>query len=141
MPNKPKLREKSCEHCGNTFLAAKSRTKYCSNDCKYAARVNDPNQLFKYGKEISGTRLRKAMIAVGVEYVCFACGMLPVWQGNPLTIEVDHINGSRVDCRLINLRFLCPNCHSQTPTFRAGNRGNCVVVVENAMELELSTGQ
>jgi hypothetical protein len=39
------------------------------------------------------------------------------WRGQPLSLHLDHINGEHTDNRLENLRFLCPNCHSQTPTY------------------------
>jgi 5-methylcytosine-specific restriction endonuclease McrA len=46
------------------------------------------------------------------------------WLGKPLTLELDHVNGDNTDNRRENLRFLCPNCHSQTPTYRRKNRKN-----------------
>src|SRR5436309_2821566 len=51
---------------------------------------------------------------------CYTCG-LTEWLGKPLTLVLDHINGVRNDNRLANLRLLCPNCHSQTPTFAGRN--------------------
>jgi hypothetical protein len=53
---------------------------------------------------------------------CDECG-LSEWQGKPLSIHIDHINGIRDDHRLENLRMLCPNCHSQTDTYGARNKG------------------
>lgn len=53
---------------------------------------------------------------------CSECGILPKWNGLPLRLQVDHINGDRFDNRIDNLRILCPNCHSQTHTFGWKNR-------------------
>lgn len=52
---------------------------------------------------------------------CSLCGLLPVWNNKPLTLQVDHINGVNNDHRIENLRLLCPNCHTQTDTFGARN--------------------
>lgn len=50
-------------------------------------------------------------------YQCAICGLAPFWNGQPLTLTLDHINGKNNDNRLLNLRWICPNCNRQLPTF------------------------
>lgn len=52
---------------------------------------------------------------------CGSCG-IHEWRGQPLSLQLHHINGDRHDNRLENLALLCPNCHSQTNTW-AGRNG------------------
>jgi 5-methylcytosine-specific restriction endonuclease McrA len=51
------------------------------------------------------------------DYECKWCKNSGMWNGKALTLQLDHINGISNDHRLVNLRWLCPNCHSQTPTY------------------------
>ena len=66
-------------------------------------------------------KLRRALIESGRKYVC-ECGLLPMWNGKELRFQVDHINQDWSDDRPENLRFLCPNCHSQTKG-HSGSKG------------------
>lgn len=75
------------------------------------------------GRPGSTTELRKRLVREGVLAAeCAACERHE-WQGRPIPLELDHINGDRTDNRLQNLRLLCPNCHAQTDTYRARNIG------------------
>ena len=71
--------------------------------------------------------LRRALIESGVLYQCDCCGMGPIWNGHELRLHVDHIDGDFLNNTKNNLRFLCPNCHSQTTTF-CNNKGMTTVV-------------
>lgn len=61
--------------------------------------------------------LRRALDDLNVPHECAACGIGDVWRGKRLVLEIDHINGDRLDNRRENLRYLCPSCHSQTESF------------------------
>lgn len=99
--------------CGNT------KTKK-SNACKFCTRIPH-EQLFvkncKHGRRIVKTAIIRDEV---MPYRC-GCGLTDNWQGKPLVLQLDHINGINNDNRLENLRFLCPNCHSQTETFCGSN--------------------
>lgn len=71
---------------------------------------------------IHGRILRKSLLESGRPNVCEKCGQEPIWNGEPLLLTPDHKNGQSWDNRPENLRFLCPNCHSQTETFCGRNR-------------------
>lgn len=54
------------------------------------------------------------------KYECNICG-IKEWNKTHIVLELDHKNGNNRDFRFQNLRFLCPNCHSQTETFCGKN--------------------
>lgn len=58
-----------------------------------------------------------------LEYKCQRCG-IDSWCNESITLELDHINGVNNDNRIENLRFLCPNCHSQTETYKGKNKNS-----------------
>ncbi|MGH3703249.1 MAG: helix-turn-helix domain-containing protein [Agromyces sp.] len=53
---------------------------------------------------------------LGIANECSSCFLGPEWNGRPLTLELDHIDGDRLNNELGNLRLLCPNCHAQAET-------------------------
>lgn len=66
---------------------------------------------------------KRRLIAEGLlKSECACCGLKQEWQGKPLVLHIDHINGNPFDNQLDNLRPLCPNCHSQTDTYCAKNK-------------------
>lgn len=83
----------------------------------------------------NGERLRRAMVELGITYVCASCGNRGTWLFEPMTLHVDHINGLYYDNRPENLRFLCPNCHAVTPTHAGKNKVRLRRVMQQQEEL------
>lgn len=79
---------------------------------------------------VGGRAILKSKLLSIKEEICELCKIGPIWNNLPLTLQIDHINGNNKDNRIENLRFLCPNCHSQTDTFGAKNIGR-IKNVEN----------
>lgn len=57
-----------------------------------------------------------------IDEKCIECNLSTIWNNKPITLEIDHIDGDSQNNLLSNLRWLCPNCHSQTNTFRGRNQ-------------------
>jgi hypothetical protein len=71
----------------------------------------------------SNARLKSRLLRKGLLLAkCSSCGITE-WQGQPLSLHLDHVNGVNDDHRLENLRLICPNCHSQTQTYCGRNKG------------------
>jgi len=80
------------------------------------------NFLLKNGATISTSNLKKKLIKFGLKnYICEECGNNGEWNGKLLTLQLDHIDGDNTNNEILNLKILCPNCHSQTSTYTGKN--------------------
>lgn len=57
-----------------------------------------------------------------LEYKCQNCGCDGHWRDGIIALEIDHIDGNNTNNTIENLRYLCPNCHALTNTYRGRNK-------------------
>jgi hypothetical protein len=129
---------KKCMECSNPIPYSKRHTNvFCSNSCA-ASRNNrlHPKRMkqeklpkpdvtlsrFLAGQVDQRATLRKLLIRVRGN-ACAICTLSGIWCGKPITLIVDHKDGDAGNNLPDNVRLLCPNCNSQTPTFSGRNRG------------------
>lgn len=70
-------------------------------------------------ESLSLSRLKKRII-LEKGYFCNICN-ISEWNNNSITLDLDHIDGDNKNNQIKNLRLLCPNCHSQTDTYKGRN--------------------
>jgi Zn finger protein HypA/HybF involved in hydrogenase expression len=132
------LRNLGLAKSGSAYTAMKRRVESLGLDPlsikgkAWAAGTKRPNQGFPATplSEIlveespwkgNAAGVKRKLLAAGMMVdECVECGLGSEWNGKPITLHLDHENGCSRDYRIENLRILCPNCHSQTPTY--GNK-------------------
>ena len=112
-PRKPR---NVCAHCG--AACARPSYTYCSNRCQLHYQRD---QKIASGNA-SPVAWRKFLLRTEPNR-CAKCA-LNIWNGLPIPLELDHIDGCSDNNTRKNLRLLCPNCHAQTPTYKNKNAGN-----------------
>ena len=112
-----------CLNCEKDFIAGRSTTgKYCCLKCSKEGQLTRGRTQFLEGTMINRGHIKKHMVDIH-GWKCVMCNNTE-WLGAPIPLELDHIDGNAGDNRPQNLRLLCPNCHAQTPTHKAKNKGN-----------------
>jgi len=120
-----KVQKNFCLNCGKELN--NNRSKFCSSECsikykhekRYQDFLNNPDI---YSKTNYSPKAFKKDILKEQGGVCDICGQPAEWNGKPLTLVLDHINGHCADNRRENIRLICPNCDSQLDTFKRRNK-------------------
>jgi hypothetical protein len=110
-----------CLECNSPTSSYKE--KYCCIKCQQGHRYKTiyiPNIL--NGNTTSSVTLKKYLSEIN-GYKCVNCS-LTSWLNSKITLQLDHIDGNSDNNFPNNLRLLCPNCHSQTETYKGGNKNN-----------------
>ena len=120
------LRKIGMSHGRSQNDIIKRRCNQLNISCEHFKKVgNGTNPQFSL-KEIliqnstytNNTRLKQRLLNEHLlKNKCAICGNEGIWLNQPLSLQLDHINGVHNDNRIENLRILCPNCHTQTETY------------------------
>ena len=119
---KRKALKKECPNCGKETLK-----QFCCRKCCniHKTKVRDKRIFLdnSFASNAVNNTIRSFLIRHHGNN-CMLCGMdADHWQGQPLTLIVDHIDGKSKNNSLDNLRLVCPNCDSQLPTYKGANKG------------------
>ena len=128
--NKNRRKKNYCLDCEKEI---RKRNKYCNQKCQYKylnrLKINDwLSGKWNGNVGIVYAQLSKTVRNYLFEQSDYKCSQCSFFGNNPISkktiLIVDHINGDYMDNSQENLRVLCPNCHSVTPTYGALNIGN-----------------
>lgn len=117
----PSYKEIECIVCNQKSQQAinkKASYLYCSNKCQQIKQTID-----KVNNGIASHKTLKKYLILQYGEKCWSCGITE-WNNQKIVFELEHIDGNSENNNLENLSILCPNCHSQTPTYKAKNIGN-----------------
>lgn len=114
--------EVRCNNCG--ALLENRNSIYCDMSCNLEFNFNKKlSRYFMCNVHPVTNNAIKPLIIFALGYECQECG-ISKWNDKDITLDLEHIDGNSMNNSFMNLTLLCPNCHSQTPTYKSKNVGN-----------------
>ena len=77
---------------------------------------------WKAGKRVDKSVIKRYLTETTGNF-CYVCG-IGDWNGKTIVLDLEHIDGNSDNNREDNVALICPNCHSQTSTYKGRNKGN-----------------
>ena len=119
----------TCVNCSKQFHSRySSKGLYCNNKCQQEYQTAEKYRQFLINPDIYKNRMNlawiKPIIIKEQGNKCILCGNIAIWEGNPLVLVLDHIDGNAGNNVRENLRCVCPNCDSQLDTFKSKNKNS-----------------
>jgi len=119
MPKGGKPTMLTCENCRILFqkkYQGKVSNRWCCGSCRDEAIAKEKIANGNYTRSTAFSYFRRF-----TEYKCVECDNNGIHKGKPLSLQIDHVDGNNNNNVVENLRYLCPNCHSQTDTWGTKN--------------------
>lgn len=110
-----KIKSKFCP-CGQKL--ENKRNKYCLT----CASKGIQHQKIQNFEDAKSDGCRRRFLLRTCPHQCEICKETQ-WQGQPIPLIMDHIDGDSTNNIRSNFRLVCPNCDAQLPTYKAKNKG------------------
>lgn len=124
LPKYSKRELTKCINCG-TLTKNKFCTRFCSSSHKHKEAYNDYlNNNDKYCNGGYIPKNFKDFFLNEQNNKCQICNIEPKWMNRELIFVIDHIDGDASNNKRENIRMICPNCDSQTETFKSKNKNS-----------------
>ena len=117
--------EKECIGCQSIFNPSRNSSgDYCCFECSAAHKVKIRLDEWLSGGQVASKASIKKYLLEAQDNKCASCGIENIWNNKPIIFDLEHKDGNSDNNVRENLELICPNCHSQTDTYKGKNKGN-----------------
>ncbi len=112
----------NCEEISLGKRAANEHKKICNSKIPKIKRKSNNTKSFESLVK-DGTRKKRLIDEQEYRHCELEICLKTEWNGKPIPLQMDHIDGNPDNNDRRNLRLICPNCHAQTETYCGKNVG------------------